>query len=284
MISWENYEEYIIMHADGELQPAEVQELKAFLDAHPELSGELKAYEVARFVPDEAVVYSGKDSLLRSDPSTRIIAFPQWRKYAIAAGIAALAYVSFYKYNDMDRNDNEVVKIDTVKPAIPQPQNHVPVQSPVTPVQSSQNVAVAPVRSGQAISEAPHAPVTPAVRRIHSVSRKQEAIMVSKKIVLPQTEIGAVAVTNESELWPKAQREQPVAIINEPVSFIDAERSVAKRSLWDMLPIDEDRKKNMEHLAGAVADIYNGISKTKQRLEETRLSIRIEDKKLKLSF
>ena len=51
MISLENYEEYMILHADGELQPAEEQELMAFLDAHPELKAEMTAYDLTRLSP-----------------------------------------------------------------------------------------------------------------------------------------------------------------------------------------------------------------------------------------
>ena len=52
MITWENYEEYIMMHADGELTPAEENALMAFVNEHPELKKELAAYELTRMTPD----------------------------------------------------------------------------------------------------------------------------------------------------------------------------------------------------------------------------------------
>ena len=90
------------MHADGELQPTEEQELMSFVDAHPELKSELALYNRTRLPADDTIVYAHKDSLLRDETPTRIIAFPLWKRYAIAAGIAALLFVSFFKCFSLD--------------------------------------------------------------------------------------------------------------------------------------------------------------------------------------
>jgi len=52
MVNLENYEEYMMMYADGELNEAETKALMDFVDANPELAKELEAYSATKLVPD----------------------------------------------------------------------------------------------------------------------------------------------------------------------------------------------------------------------------------------
>src|ERR1035437_4860442 len=115
MITWENYEEYMMMHADGELRSDEEQELLAFVNKHPQLKKEMAVYELTRLTPDTTQVFAHKNSLLKPVTTKKTIAFPQWRKYSIAAGIAALIFISLFKYMTNNKVVVEVAKTDTVK-------------------------------------------------------------------------------------------------------------------------------------------------------------------------
>jgi hypothetical protein len=90
MVTWENYEEYMLLSADGELNEAEQVSLQAFIALNPELQKEFEAYSIARFVPDNMIVYQQKDLLLKEEPQKKTIAFKGWWAYSAAAGIAAI--------------------------------------------------------------------------------------------------------------------------------------------------------------------------------------------------
>ncbi len=54
-----------MLRLDGELLPAEEAALKAFLEAHPGLAGEVAAYEAAVLEPETAVVFDEKGRLYK---------------------------------------------------------------------------------------------------------------------------------------------------------------------------------------------------------------------------
>ena len=58
--------------------------------------------------------FEEKNSLLKPVPAKRIIAFPQWTKYSIAAGVALIVFVSLFKYLDSRNNTPQIVKTDSV--------------------------------------------------------------------------------------------------------------------------------------------------------------------------
>src|ERR1700749_308533 len=97
MITRENYEEYIMMHVDGELQPAQEKALHNFLDQNPDLKNDLRAYQLTKSTPDNAIVFTAKRSLLKA-PEKRVIAFPVWVKYGIAAGIAVILFTTVFRF------------------------------------------------------------------------------------------------------------------------------------------------------------------------------------------
>ena len=84
MVNWKNYEEYMLLHADGELNNAEQNALDEFIRLHPELKEELSAYEATKLVPDMSQVYAGKESLLKPIPGTRVISLSSYMRYGAA--------------------------------------------------------------------------------------------------------------------------------------------------------------------------------------------------------
>lgn len=90
MVTLENYEEYMLMDADGELNAAEKKELLAFVSQHPELQKEYDMYMAAHIAPDMELTYEHKAQLLKPEPSAKAIGFRSWWAYSAAAGIAAL--------------------------------------------------------------------------------------------------------------------------------------------------------------------------------------------------
>lgn len=64
-ISLREYESAFVRYADGELSPAEMQEVEAFCERYPKLAAELKLLKEARLQPRDAWVFSGKERLMR---------------------------------------------------------------------------------------------------------------------------------------------------------------------------------------------------------------------------
>lgn len=104
MVNLENYEEYMLLYADKELSPEQEQALLDFVVRHPGLKAELDAYTATRLQPDQAVVFAGKDSLMKTGPGGRTMWLGGWKTYAAAAGV-----ILFVVLFTMNRNSKEVV-------------------------------------------------------------------------------------------------------------------------------------------------------------------------------
>lgn len=64
IIDLTNYEDYFLLYVDGELNAQEQEAVRMFIEEHPELKGELELLLSVKQLPDEAVVFSGKEQLL----------------------------------------------------------------------------------------------------------------------------------------------------------------------------------------------------------------------------
>lgn len=88
MVTIENYEEYLMMAADGELDAKGMAALNAFLEAHPEHASEADAWALLKMQPDTAITYDEKKDLLRPEPKR--IALGWCIPPAVAAAVALI--------------------------------------------------------------------------------------------------------------------------------------------------------------------------------------------------
>lgn len=120
MVTWENYEEYMILQADGELGEAEQKALLEFVRLHPELEEEMKLYQATVMKPDTTCVFENKDQLLRQEPGGKIMTLGQWWMYGAAAGVIILILVAATRWfntgSDTLNNNTEVAKAKEVNP------------------------------------------------------------------------------------------------------------------------------------------------------------------------
>lgn len=177
MVNMENYEEYMLLYADRELNPEQEQALLAFVQEHPELKAELDAYAATRLQPDESLVFTGKDTLIKTEPGGRTMWLSGWRAYAAAASV--ILFIVLFSINRYSTEELQpvVVKNGTITP-------------PVTTAQA-ENTSIADkpqLQAGNDVDEKDAKPVssmrgkelhskqpvnTVAVKTIQSVAREQ---------------------------------------------------------------------------------------------------------------
>lgn len=64
-INRNNYEQYFLLWVDGELSPEEMMAVERFIEEHPDLAEELSLLQDTKLVPEEQVVFKGKEQLLK---------------------------------------------------------------------------------------------------------------------------------------------------------------------------------------------------------------------------
>lgn len=285
MITWENYEEYIMMYADGELNPAAVDALMAFVNEHPELKKELAAYERTRMTPDTSMVFADKDVLLKPLPAKRI-AFPVWRKYSIAAGVAAIIVISLFKYTS-DNSPIAITKTDTVKKEI-SVLSSAPVVAAAqeTKIQASHQDTV--IKSQQ-VTTAVAVVAVPKLRKhqsarnsdiepVNTFDKQNTQVLASAANVKALPLAATKQITAEKEIVPVTEAKEV------PAYAAQSTEEAPKRTFWDKVPLNEIKKQQLENLAGAIAGAYEHVNEAKQTIEDKKLTVRVEKRKLMISF
>jgi hypothetical protein len=283
MITLANYEEYLVLYADRELRPEEERELMAFITKHPHLKKEMDLYEQTRVKPNEAQVFKGKSSLLKSETGGRVIGFPNWMKYSVAAGIAAFFIITAVKFISSDDTDTEMVKSEAPRP--------LPKDMPA-PAAEKSAVAAGTNNKPDTQKATVAAPVAAPVAKV-SVARKETQKESSPlppantpPVVQAPVQVNDLPLAKTNELphdsvkiiSPLIKEAPAYTAINTP------EDNDAGRSFWDKLPIDETKKKQMKNIAGAVTDVIKDVNTAKQDLYKKSITIKIEKRRLIISF
>ena len=284
MITWENYEEFMMLYADGELTPHEAQELMAFVNKHTELKKELAVYELSRLTPDTTQVFADKNSLLKPVSKKSTIAFPQWGRYSIAAGVAALIFISLFKYMHKDNQIVEFAKTDTVKP---QP-NLVAVPPVVVKnTGEGQNSSAVTKQDTNIVKSIVHADSRVAI--VHKVTKehiKQNGTEPMQPVIKDAISISELSLAEIKEIPHNNDKTEPRPVKEIPVLTVQYSNEEAKKTLWDKLPMDDIKKKQIENIAGVVSDVYNEVNTAKQNLYDKSITIdvKVEKRKLIISF
>lgn len=90
LITTNNYEEYFVLYADGELNAEQQKEVEDFIAVHPQKKAELTLLQRVKLQPDNAIVFANKDSLYRTEKTTARVLLFQWRRMVAAAAIIAI--------------------------------------------------------------------------------------------------------------------------------------------------------------------------------------------------
>ncbi|MBE2289376.1 MAG: hypothetical protein IAE95_07460 [Chitinophagaceae bacterium] len=298
MINLENYEEYMVMHADGELSPSEEQELMNFLYEHPELQSELTAFSMTKMIPDTDIVFEKKDALMQPEEGKKVITFPVWRKYAVAAGVAAIFFVSYLKIHTGSTEEVTTVAAVTNPPAATTPAS--PVTNTTvnpTPEQNANNTDnTVPATTNTTETQAPQQKTMLAanttkpdrvkhIDQVTGVKNMTHETAVAANTTIATEQINPV-VPAEMIAWKNQENISEVFVTNVPPASIYMHEGDERgtNSIIDKLPIDELKKKGMENVASAVATGYNKVHALREEISGSAISLKIEKRKLVISF
>ncbi|HYD21448.1 MAG TPA: hypothetical protein VEB40_08240 [Flavipsychrobacter sp.] len=260
MVTWDNYEEYLVMQADGELDAAGQKELEAFLQAHPELRAEQALYARVKLVRDMNEGYGNKDALLREEPKGRVIRFGNWRQYSAAAGMLLLIALGLMKWNEEEART--IGKVEDTAEYV-----NTPKVAVVDTAVKEENVAV------QEEEATPLMPVQqPKVQQVQVAVEKQTSVRPTTALPerIETVETPQLAVTEP--LRPKAELtdipELPKA--NEPAPAPEPYRDALA---W--LPVSEERKQGLNEIKQAVDRRVEQVKEISNSVKNTDLAVKL---------
>lgn len=114
LITLNNYQEWLSLYIDNELDSEQVQLIDRFVAMHPAAQRELALLQQTKLQPDN-IVFANKDSLYRKEEKVRRIPVWGWRAAAavLILAIAIPAAVVLNKKPSAGRKDEGVAKINT---------------------------------------------------------------------------------------------------------------------------------------------------------------------------
>jgi hypothetical protein len=268
MVTIENWEEYAILRADGELDAAGLEALENFLAAHPEPAEEAQLYDSIRLAPDEAVVFTGKENLLKPEP--RIIALDRRWMWAAAAGLALLIGATVLLRNDGGSNGSSVATI-----ASKMKLNTLP-----TPVAALQQPAP--------VVEAPDEPIATATRQARAAIARQSSPKASSTpapSVTPQQHQEAPEIAPIDPVTPLSSADSRLLAVgvSEPGAVTDASPAPATiagpkeegSNLLARLAPGSDRLQLVNDLRATASERLATLRATRKKLRNTDVTVSV---------
>jgi co-chaperonin GroES (HSP10) len=277
MVNMNNYEEYILLHADGELNEAETKDLLAFIARHPELQGELDMYMDTKLMPDTTVVYEYKEQLLKKETKT-IVLGNKWI-YSATAACAALVLVFIFMNKNNDNGQttiagNTTQPVDTV-PAVVQHKEELH-STPVNPI-------VATPEQQEKKQPATYVATTIKTKTTKAPQlvqvKKQEEVIVKQQS--PTQHIEAPIV--KEQRLPKQEQTMPRVIVRqeETIPLVPEETNAKEhKGLLALLP-EKERFDGVREIGDELGSKLKKVKHIKEDLQQTEaVSFRIGRKQL----
>lgn len=263
-VNWDNYEEYLLLQVDGELDEAGKQALLAFITANPEVQEELAMYEDVKLVPDATITFEGKDALLKREPKVIVLPSRKWL-YAAAAVVAGIGIMLplFWK------TDVNTTRLATLT----QQQVKMPVVAKQTP---------------QVITTAPVAPVAVVQRSVKVAEQHVEGVKtVQQQVVVPHEE--ALAQLDANAASNQVNTAHATAFVGDQI------QPIAQITVALVKEIKEQEEKKTIHFAAqnaaAFQNIKNAVATNIEKIEHTRklfkdaaLSLKMGNRNLTINF
>jgi hypothetical protein len=230
MVNMENYEEYMLLYADKELSHEQEQALLDFVQQHPGLKAELYAYAATRLQPDEAVVFTDKESLMKTKPGGRTVWLGGWKTYAAAASV--ILFIVLFSINRHSKEELQpvVVKKETITEPVttpppvikeePEEKEELHSKPPVNTVAVRKTQ---PATKNKTVAEQVHQPVEKIPTPVLPVAEQEEVIVKSAEHKDTAQYIAEATIPKVKAI---AEQQEQVSAIPKPVdrknSFIAA--------------------------------------------------------------
>jgi hypothetical protein len=163
MVTWENYEEYMMLEADGELDAAGRQALQAFINANPSAQEEQASFYAVKLQHDDTIVYPGKQALLKKERKAAVIFFRPLTITAAAAAIGAIILIKALWPDNTRKHDLQMAALPLVK------QEALPV--PMRDTSFKRSVAIASITKAFAV----HVPSVNSSHSTAAVNRQERS-------------------------------------------------------------------------------------------------------------
>lgn len=126
-----NYEEWLLLYIDDELNADQKTAVENFVASHPVAMKELDLLQQTKLQPEEVIVFFDKESLYRKEETSRRIVMMRWTRVAVAAILLfAISLTVFLISTRNSGADDPVVARGT---EIIQPPIETPVPKPIQP-------------------------------------------------------------------------------------------------------------------------------------------------------
>ncbi|RYD59497.1 MAG: hypothetical protein EOP56_01135 [Sphingobacteriales bacterium] len=281
MVTWENYEEYMLLDADGELNETEQVCLQAFIALHPELQKEQELYSAVRFAPDTTQLYQQKDLLLKEEPQKKTIAFKGWWAYGAAAGIAAIIGIWALK-----QPAQQPLVVDNT------PAKVAPLVAVASEVKEPKDIHSSPVKTvtvENTIKRQPAAIVQTKKKNNEVPANTQKVIqpVTEPKVVTPQPETIAQASKEMEKTFrlqdpePKTNTQPEVLPVEPIVTEPNTVELKTRRSGIDVLALlDVKESQGVADVKDAISAKLEQAKDIKNKIKGTDVSLRIGKKEL----
>lgn len=282
MITWDNYEEYMVMQADGELNQAQEQELMNFLFEHPELQAELTTFTMLKLKPDNEIVYSKKAQILKPVAGGLVMKLNNWKQYAVAAGIALLMTIGGYNVIVSQNSDNvQLANANRTSKRTIATNIHSQVASIKDIKVQDVNINAAPQ-----VNKSNNTPVAVlksknerfAIANDHKVEAKDNDafskpdMITFEPIDAPATKALAINMSNDNPMIEEVSIGSGFADNNNKQGFLDK------------LPISELKKGGLREVAASLTSGYEKVHAAKEEIYATDISVKFEKRKIVVSF
>lgn len=252
MVNMENYEEYMLLYADRELTPEQEKALLDFVALHPELKPELEAYAATRLQPEEAMIFIGKDALIKTEPGGKTMWLGGWKAYAAAATV--ILFIVLFSINRHSTKETQpvVVKNQTITE---------PVTTP-PPVINEEPVKTKELHSNQ--------PVNTVAVKTTTTGVKKQAVQQQQVIEHKAAPIAPVA-EHENIVVESAVKEDTAQYIAE-VTTPQKKAITETREATTITPQPVDKKNNF--IATVLGEKPAGFEKLEEEVNEKLNSVK----------
>lgn len=277
MVTLQNYEEYIMLYVDEELDVASVKALMDFLDEHPELKKELELYQKTKLPVEDELFFAGKEQLFKKP--VRTISVNRWMLYGIAAGLLLLIGLATIKWNN--KPENTIIQTPEIA------NNKIDSVIPASQHTAKVDTQIAPSPTINLIEEKPLQPLAKTKTRTpvnHNEEKQKPSMQQPVKVpekpsVIEQEEAVQIAKREEEhEKQVDMKIEEEMAIQIEE-SSTDT-KAKTKKGLLALLPISSEKKQGLTHLKNTMEGKVETVKNLQEELKNTSFEVRLGNKEL----